>query len=256
MYFLLYTASVHQLHMHPPDETLILYQKEQDLCNFFIDCARLSLESGDSVIYLAGTRSPSDVEESFVSSGINLRYHKMRQRFAITTYDEVMLSGGKINLSRARTKLLQLASKMAKHRNIQVLSESNWWLMADVFQSGLLMEQTHPLLPSHMSVFCTYSLDDLLEFARIYHVAKLLELHRHSLMILSQHLAMARDPKTLLRNIVTASIADSGMPLKRHIGSQSTPPLISELIENIANRDDRIELESIVESRLRWVVNG
>lgn len=242
--------------MHPPDETLILYQKEQDLVNFFIDYAKLSLERGDSVIYLAGTRSPSDVEESFVSSGLNFGYYKLRQRIAVTTYDEVMLSEGKINLSRARTKLLQLASKMAKHRNVQVLSESNWWLLADVFQSGLEMEQRHPLLPSHMSVFCTYNIDDLLEFTRIYHIAKLLELHRHSLMILSQHLAMARDPKTLLRNIVTASIAESGMQLKRQNGVQNTSLSVSELIENVANRDDRIELESIVESRLRWVVNG
>jgi len=241
--------------MHPPDETLILYQNELDLGKFFIDYTKSSLDKNDSVLYFAGTRSPSEVEESFALTGLDVNYYKKKKRLAFVTYDEVMLSEGKIDLEMAKSKIINLASKMARHHNIQVLSESNWWLLADVFQSGLLMEQSHTLLPRHMSVFCTYNLNDLLEYVRIYHIAKLLELHRHSLMILTQYLAMARDPKMLLRNIVTAAITDSGMQLKRHTGARNTPPSISELMDSVANKDDRIELESIVESRLRWVVN-
>jgi hypothetical protein len=74
---------------------------------------------------------------------------------------------------------------MAKSVNgskIRLATESNWWLLADVFENGLDMEATHEMMPQAMSVVCTYNISDLMKYVNVYHLARLMELHNDTVL--------------------------------------------------------------------------
>ena len=119
-----------------------------------------------------------EVQNVLFSSGVDVDYHYKRQNLTIQTYDDLCLVNGTLDLQNIHTKLSSITQEITKGDhlcNVRLVTESNWWLWADVFEKGLEAEETHAMLPPNISSICTYRLPDLLEYTRIYHIAKLIE---------------------------------------------------------------------------------
>lgn len=211
---------------------------------------KAKLAAGDVVFYWSGTKPVSYIEQALFSRGIDVDRFRKNQDLKIVTYDEMFLTNGRLDLHKASSKLTEMVKEISETRNVRLVSESNWWLWADVFESGLQMEETHDKLPKNLSVICSYNVTDLLDYVRIYHMAKLMDLHKHSILKSSHRSVASNELALLMRNLALTSIQSLGLRLQCKERQLETLSLAG-IIEQIVDKDDVAELEMVVESQLK-----
>lgn len=242
--------------LRPSQEALVLYRDQAELDHILFEHVKSGLGNGDKIVYLAGNRSTPETHDAILSYCAELEYREIRQGLTILTYDDLCLANGVVDLQRFHTKLSSMVQKITKGDhlcNVRLVTESNWWLWADVFEKGLDAEETHSRLAPNISSICTYRLPDLLDYTRIYHLAKLIELHRHAVWASSLDEPLMHRNRLLfdIRGVVLSSIHDLGLSLDYKKEASIDSIALTELIQCITNLDEVAELESVVESHLR-----
>ena len=247
--------------LRPSQEALILYRDQVELDHILFEHVKSGLEHGDKAIYLAGTRSTSEVQNALSSYGIDVEDHRKKRNLAILTYDDLCLVNGAVDIQTIHERLSSMVQQIKKgprYCNVRLVTESNWWILADVFERCLEVEETHPLLPPNISSICTYRLQDLLDYARVYHLAKLIELHRHALWVSSLEGPIMHRCRLLshINEIILSSIRELELSVNNY-SSETNIELHSptDLISRLKDQDEVAELESIIESRLRHILN-
>jgi hypothetical protein len=130
------------------------------------------LNEGQPVIYLAGIRTVEEVRHALSVNGIDPDSHNL----TIMRYDDLFLKDGRFDPFRVHNTLFKQAHDLralTKSHHVRLATESNWWFLTDLFEQGLEMEEQHDLVPSYLSVVCTYNIVDLLKHVSIYHLAKI-----------------------------------------------------------------------------------
>lgn len=258
-----YAAADYLSFLQPPQEALVLYRDQVELDHILFNHVKSGLDKGDKILYLVGTRSIQEVQNAISSYGVDVDYHSTRQNLTIRTYDDMFLVEGVFDIQNFHTGLSSMIEeitrkkkKTSRHCNVRLVTESNWWLWADVFEKGLKVEETHSMVPPNISSICTYRLQDLLDYVRVYHVAKLIELHRHALLATSLEgpLMHRNNLLSCISDIATASIRELGLSAKSSertgIGSLS----VTELIQSVTDQHEAAELEFVLESQLRQIL--
>ena len=160
---------------------LLFYDNDKTMERFLFDYVKTGLQRGENVLYFAGIRSVKEAEKKMSSYGIDCDYYKRNAMLQFTTYDEMFLVGGRLDLSNCHKKLFNMTNGTAGGK-MRLATESNWWLLSDVFENALDMEATHDMLPRVMSVVCSYNIADLMKYVSIYHLARLMELHNDTIL--------------------------------------------------------------------------
>ena len=121
------------------------------------------------------------------------------------------------------------------------------------FREGFRCRRNTFKAGSEYFIYRTYRLPDLLDYTRIYHLAKLIELHRHAVWASSLDEPLMHRNRLLfdIRGIVLSSIHDLGLSLDCKKEASIDSLALTELIQCITNLDEVAELESVVESHLR-----
>ncbi|MGH9879069.1 MAG: hypothetical protein ACRD5H_15685, partial [Nitrososphaerales archaeon] len=121
------------------------------------------------------------VEKRMSSYGIDCDHYSRNGMLRFTSYDDMVLVDGRLDLQSCHKKLFSMIKTGSKSK-VRLATESNWWLLADVFENGLEMEGTHDMIPQVASVVCTYNIADLMNYVNLYHLAKLMESHYDTLL--------------------------------------------------------------------------
>lgn len=250
--------------LQPPQEALVLYQDQVELDHILFNHVKSGLDKGDKILYLVGTRSVQEVQNAICSYGIDVDFYSTRRDLTILTYDDMFLVEGMFDIQNFHTKLSAKIREITgkkrnnsnRHCNIRLVTESNWWLWANIFEKGLKVEETHPMVPPNVSSICTYRLQDLLDYVRVYHVAKLIELHRHALLATSLDgpLMHRNNLLSCIRDIAISSIHELGLSAKCSKRTGIEPLSVTELIQSVADQHEAAELEFVLESQLRQIL--
>lgn len=247
--------------LRPSEEALLLYQKDQDLDRILFEHVNSCLRKGDSIIYLTGTRTVDEAKKALFSYGIDVDYHNdynKKGNLAFLTYDDLFLTKGVLDIEKLQSRLSSVMRKVTsqKHNSsVRLVTESNWWIWADVFEEGLKAEETHPAFPSNLSTVCSYRISDLLDYVRVYHIAKLVDLHKHSLWASSLEegpLMHSNELVSYIKAMILSTINDLGLRVAySHTNHSVNYVSLTELIQSIEGQGEIAELESVIESQLR-----
>lgn len=162
--------------------SLLFYDSDKTLDKFLSHYVKTGLQNGGTVIYLTGIRTIDEAEQKLIDAGIDCVHHERNGTLQLMSYDDIFLVDGRIELLNAYRNMLRIVNNH-NGNSTRLATESNWWLLADVFENAIDMEAAHEILPNNMSAVCTYSIKDLMEYANIYHLAKLMELHHKTLLL-------------------------------------------------------------------------
>ena len=236
--------------MEPSRNALLFYDNDKTLERFLFDYVKTGLQKGETVFYWAGIRTAEEAEKRMSSSGIDCDYYKRSGMLHFTTYDDMFLVDGRFDLPNCRRKLFDMIKTRHNGNNIRLATESNWYLLADVFEKAFDAESTHELLPSNMSVVCTYNISDLMKYANIYHLAKLMELHNDTLLETKGSVMLPVEFYSYLGRCILDVLDNSfdHITIARKKHSRFISEVLSELHRRIGS--DVLELERKVEEKL------
>jgi hypothetical protein len=247
--------------LRPSQEALILYRDQVELDHILFEHVKSGLQQEDKAIYVAGTRSTSEVQTALYSCGIDVDDQTRKRNLIILTYDDLCLVNGVLDIQTIHDRLSSITKRITKdypNRSVRLVTESDWWLLADVFEKAMEIEETHPRLPPNISSICTYRLRDLLDYARIYHLAKLIELHRHALWVSSLEGPIMHRNRLLsdINGVILSSIRELELPINNDVSKTNielhSP---SDIVSHIKDQNEVAELESIIERRLRRILD-
>ncbi len=247
--------------LRPSEEVLVLYQKDRDLDRILFEHMNSGLRKGDSIIYLAGTRTADEAKKALFSYGIDVDSHNdynKKGNLAFLTYDDLFLTRGVLDIEKLHSRLSSVMRKITwqnHNSNVRLVAESNWWIWADVFEEGLKAEETHPAFPSSLSTVCSYRISDLLDYVRVYHIAKLVDLHKHALWtgnLEEGPLMHSNELVSHIKAMILSTINELGLRVSHTQTNRSVNYLsLTELIQSVEDQGEIAELESVIESRLR-----
>ena len=177
------SAAIHLLSsMEAGRNAVLFYDDDKTLDKFLFEYVKTGLQKGETVFYWAGIRTVEEVEQRMLGYGIDCDYYKRNGMLQLTSYDDMFLVDGRLDLSNCHKNLFNMVKAIHNGNTIRLATESNWWILADVFENSLDMEATHEMIPHNMSVVCSYNIADLMKYVSIYHLAKLMELHNDTLL--------------------------------------------------------------------------
>ena len=169
--------------LEPSRNAVLFYDNDKTLDRFLFHYVKAGLQKGETVFYWAGIRTVEEAEQRMSRYGIDCDYYKRNGMLHFTSYDDMFLVDGRLDLLNCHRNLFSMVKTSHNGNNIRLATESNWWLLADVFENGLDMEATHEMIPHNMSVVCSYNIANLMKYVNIYHLAKLMELHNDTLLV-------------------------------------------------------------------------
>jgi hypothetical protein len=229
---------------------VLFYDTDETLEKLLFHYVRAGLERGERVQYWAGINATSDVEPRMIRYGIDCEYYRKQGMLSITSYDEVFVvdSDGRFDPVEGRRKLLSMANGNGNiHR---LATESNWWLLSDLFENGIDMEGTHEITPFKGSIICSYNIRNLMKYVNIYHLARLMELHDDTLLVTRGSVMLPFEFYLLLGRCITDVLENSFDYIT--IVRRKHSRFISEVLQELEMRigSDMLELERSVEERL------
>lgn len=229
---------------------VLFYDSDQILERFLFHYVQSGLRKGEPVHYWAGIRTIDDVEKKMSDYGIDCDYYERKDLLHFVTYDEMLLADGRLDPLNCQRNLFNMMKAYHNKNGIRLATESNWWLLADVFETGLDMEATHEMLPNSMSVVCTYNINDLMKYVNIYHLAKLMELHNNTLLANNSSLMLHHEFYTCLGNCILDALEESFSYIT--IARKKHSRFISDVLLELEMRidSDMLELERRVEEKL------
>lgn len=236
--------------LEPGRNAVLFYDNDKTLERFLFHYIQSGLQKGETVFYWAGIRTVEEAEQRMSCYGIDCDYYKRNGMLHFTSYDDMLLVDGRLDLLNCHRKLFNMVKASHNGDHIRVATESNWWLLADVFENGLDMEATHELLPHTMSVVCSYNIGNLLKYVNIYHLAKLMELHNNTLLVTKGSVMLPVEFYTYLGKCIIDVLQDNFDYIT--IAKKKHSRFISEVLSELAKRigSDMIELERNVEEKL------
>jgi len=232
------------------NNALLFYDSDKTLERFLFRYVKAGLQKGESVFYLSGIRTVEEAEQRMTSCGIDCDYYKGNGMLHFTSYDDIFLVDGRLDLSNARRNLFKMAKTNHNGNNIRLATESNWWLLADVFENALDMETTHEMIPHNMSIVCSYNIANLMGYANIYHLAKLMELHNDTLLATEMSVMLPLEFYSYLGRCIIDVLEHNFdyITIVRKKHSRFISEILLELEMRIGS--DMLELERIVEEKL------
>lgn len=246
------TATAHHVldSIQPSRNALLFYDRDETLDKFLFSYIKRGLQKDETVFYWSGIRTAEKAEERMSSCGIDCDYYKKKGMLHFTTYDEMFLVDGRLDLLHCHRNLFDILKKIRNGNNVRVATESNWWLLADVFENAIDMEATHEMIPQFASVVCTYNVADLLKYVNIYHLAKLMELHDYTLLQTKGSLMLPVEFYSYLGKCILEVLEDSFeyITVLRKKHSRFISEVLAELQMRIGS--DMGELERNVEQKL------
>lgn len=249
-----YTKSRSALHLldslKPGKNALLFYDDDSTLEAFLFQYVRAGLQKGETVFYMAGIRTAEEAMRRMEDFGIDCDHYRSNGLLHFTSYDDVFLVDGRFDLLNARRNLFNMVKTSHNGNSIRVATESNWWLLADVFENALDMEVVHETTPHNVSVVCTYSIKDLMKYANIYHLAKLMELHNYTLLATKGSVMLPLQFYSYLGKCIIDVLEDhfDYISVVRRKHSRFISEILLELEMRIGS--DMLELERNVEERL------
>lgn len=228
---------------------LLFYDNDKTLEKFLFHYVKKGIENGEKVSYWAGVRRTEEVEQRMSDFGIDCDYYKRNGMLHFTSYDDVFLVDGRLDLTNGCRNLFNMLKNL-NGNSYRIATESNWWLLSDVFEGGMEMETAHEIIPNNISVVCSYNLADLLQYVNIYHLAKLMELHNDTLLVMDNAVMLSREFYSYLGKSIIAVLEESfdyiTIVRKKH------PRFISEVLLELEMRigSDMLELERTVEDKI------
>ncbi|GEM_PF-2365354 len=176
------SAAVHLLSsMDAGRNALLFYDDDKTLDKFLFEYVKTGLQKGETVYYWTGIRTKEEAEKRMSSYGIDCDHYSRNETLHFTSYDDMVLVDGRLDLQSCHKKLFSMI-KNCNGSKVRLATESNWWLLADVFENGVEMEGMHDMIPQIASVVCTYNIADLIKYVSLYHLAKLTESHYDTLL--------------------------------------------------------------------------
>ncbi len=243
--------------LEPGKNAVLFYDSSRLLEKFLLSYVKEGLRKGQPVIYLGGLNKADEIKERMLARGIDAHSLGKEGLLHITTFDDVFLNRGKFDPLRLHSVLFKRAAKIRDRynsRKIRLVSESSWWLLADLFENGLEVEEHHDTAPSYLSLVCAYNVADLMKYVSIYHLARLSELHDSTLLLTKGSLANNIQFYSSLGNCIVQAVEkfdDSARPRKKH------SRFISELLMDLhlkMGSEKMAELEEHVEDRLSRIL--
>ena len=233
---------------------LLFYDNERTLEKFLFNYVKAGLQKGETVFYWAGIRTAEEAEQKMAGFGIDCDYYKKNRMLHFTTYDEMFLVDGRLDILSCRKKIFSTVKAVGNGRTIRLATESNWWLLADLFEHALDMEAGHDLVPHVLSVVCSYNIANLMKYANIYHLAKLMELHNHTVLaIRSSVMPLGKFYSYLGKSII--SVLEDNFDYITIVRRKHSR-FISEVLQELEMRigSDMLELEKDVEEKLLQII--
>lgn len=230
---------------------LLFYDDDTTLEEFLFQYVKTGLQNNETVFYWTGINSVTKIEQKMSHYGIDRDSYN--GALNILSYDEIFTPDGRIDLSHGYKKLFS----MLKHSNgnySRLATESNWWLLADVFERGMEMETAHEMIPSNISIVCSYNIANLMDYVNIYHLAKLMELHNNTLVVTKHSVMLPLQFYSLLGKCIIDVLEENFdyITIVRRKHSRFISEILLELEMRIGS--DMIELEKNVEEKLMHVL--
>ncbi len=239
--------------IEPGKNAVLFYDSSRLLEKFLLSYVEAGLRKRQPVIYLGGLNTEDMIKEKMLAHGIDAHSLGKEGLLHITTHDDVFLNKGRFDPLRLHSILFKKAAKIHDRHNgrsIRLVAESNWWLLSDLFEKGLEVEEHFDVAPSYLSSVCTYNIAELIKYVSIYHLARLSELHDSTLLLTKNSLANSTQFYSSLGNCIVQAVEkfdDSVRPRKKH------SRFISELLMDLhlkLGTEKMAELEKHVEERL------
>lgn len=230
----------------PPNESLLLYQRDRDLQNVLLNYVKSGINSRDLVVYWAGMRTIEQVERMMQEKGVDVEFLQKKGDLLITSYDNVFLSNGRASVSTALENLGKILYAAGPNKRVRIATESNWYIHADLFKLGTVAEESHVLFPTNVSLVCSYNINDMLKYTRIYHLAKLIEKHSHAMLKVNRINASKIEIYSYLKALAITLMRKRGLGVQTPF--QNTP--LSSMLNRL-DRQDALEIEKEMEKRLR-----
>ena len=115
--------------LRPSQEALILYRDQVEVDHILFEHVKSGLQQGDKAIYLAGTRSASEVQTALFSYGIDVEDQSIKRNLIILTYDDLCLVNGVLDIQTIHERLSSIIERMTKgsrYSSVRLVTESNW----------------------------------------------------------------------------------------------------------------------------------
>ncbi len=239
--------------LEPSKNALLFYDNNDALERFLFHYVKFGLQKGETIFYWTGIRAIEEAEQRMSNFGIDCDYYERNGLLSLTSYDDMLLVDGKVDHMSCFRKLHKLRSDH-NGKNIRLATESNWFLLADVFEEAFEVEAGHEVIPQNMSVVCSYNIVDLMKYANVYHIAKLMELHDDTLVANKGSVMLPLQFYSYLGKCIT-NVLEEGFDFittvrKKH--SRFISEVLSELELRIGS--DMVELERKVEEKLRHLL--
>ncbi len=236
--------------LEPGKNALLFYDDDKMLERFLFQYVKTGLQKGETVFYWAGIQTVGEAERKMLRYGIDCDYYKRNGMLRFTSYDDMVLVDGRLDLLNCQRNLLNMANTNHNGNKIRLATESNWWLLADVFENGLDMETAHEIVPQNISVVCSYNIANLMKYVSIYHLAKLMELHNYTLVETKGSVMLPLEFYSYLGKCILDILEDrfDYITIVRSKHSRFISEVLSELEMRIGS--DIRELERRVEEKL------
>jgi hypothetical protein len=234
---------------------VLFYDDERLLEEFLFQYVKAGLNVCQPVIYLAGIRTVEQVRHAMSKNGIDPDSHNL----SIMRYDDVFLKDGKFDPYRVHSTLFKQAHDLralANSHHVRLATESNWWFLTDLFEQGLEMEEQHDLVPSYLSIVCTYNIVDLLKNVSVYHLARLADMHEDAFVISNRAQVGSVKFRVSLHGAIMEAVDELFEPAVVTRDTRFKPA--SDLLEYLQSKVGAarmVELEKRVEDRLFKMLN-
>lgn len=247
-------SAFHLDSLEPGRNALLFYDNERTLESFLFNYVKVGLQKGETVFYWAGIRTVEEAEQKMATFGIDCDYYKKNGMLHLTTYDEMFLADGRLDILGCHKKLFDMIKAVGNGRTIRLATESNWWLLADLFEHAFDMESGHDLIPHVLSAVCSYNIANLMKYANIYHLAKLMELHNYTVLATGSSVMPPGKFYSYLGKSIISVLEDNFdyLTIVRRKHSRFISEVLLELEMRIGS--DMLELERNVEERLLQIL--
>lgn len=247
-------SAFHLDSLEPGRNALLFYDNERTLESFLFNYVKVGLQKGETVFYWAGIRTVEEAEQKMATCAIDCDYYKKNGMLHLTTYDEMFLADGRLDILGCHKKLFDMIKAVGNGRTIRLATESNWWLLADLFEHAFDMESGHDLIPHVLSAVCSYNIANLMKYANIYHLAKLMELHNYTVLATGSSVMPPGKFYSYLGKSIISVLEDNFdyLTIVRRKHSRFISEVLLELEMRIGS--DMLELERNVEERLLQIL--
>lgn len=244
------SAAVHLLSsMEAGKNAVLFYNDDKTLDKFLFEYVKAGLQKGETVYYWTGIRTREQAEKKLSSYGIDCDHYSRNGMLRFTSYDDMVLVDGRVDLQNCHKQLFSM-TKTGNKSKVRLATESNWWLLSDVFENGLDMEGMHDMMPQIASVVCTYNITDLMKYVNLYHLARLMECHNDTILETRASTMLPAEFYSYLGKCVLNSLEDNFdyVTIVRKKHSRFISEVLAELQMRIGS--DMVDLERKVEAIL------